>query len=61
MSYPLALRMAENKKLGGIKQEFQELKNSFQIMINDLRLDMEMKFEKINKRLQELNDHLKTN
>ena len=53
--------MAENKRLGGIKQEFQELKNSFQIMINDLRLDMEMKFEKINKRLQELNDHLKTN
>ena len=53
--------MAENKRLGGIKQEFQELKNSFQIMINDLLLDMEMKFEKINKRLQELNDHLKTN
>ena len=30
-------------------------------MINDLRLDMERKFENTNKRLQELNDHLKTN
>ena len=52
--------MAENTRLGGIKQEFQEFKNSFQVMINDLRLDMERKFENTNKRLQELNDHLKT-
>ena len=47
-------------RLGGIKQEFQEFKNSFQVMISDLRLGME-KFENSNKRLQELNDHLKTN
>ena len=53
--------MAENTRLGGIKQEFQEFKNSFQVMINDLRLDMERKFENTNKRLEELNDHLKTN
>ena len=53
--------MAENTRLGGIKQEFQEFKNCFQIMIYDLRLDMERKFENTNKRLQELNDHLKTN
>ena len=53
--------MAENTKLGGIKQEFQEFKNSFQVMISDLRLDMERKFENTNKRLEELNDHLKTN
>ena len=52
--------MAENTKLGGIKQEFQEFKNSFQVMISDLRFGME-KFENSNKRLQELNDHLKTN
>ena len=51
--------MADNTKLDGIKQEFQEFKNSFQAMINDLRLDMERKFESTNKRLQELNDHLK--
>ena len=31
--------MAENTRLGGIKQEFQELKNSFQVMISDLRLE----------------------
>ena len=48
-------------RLGGIKQEFQEFKNSFQVMISDLKLDMERKFENTNKRLQELNDHLKTN
>ena len=30
-------------------------------MINDLRLDMERKLENTNKRLQELNDHLKSN
>ena len=53
--------MAENTRLGGIKQEFQEFKNSFQVMINDLRLDMERKFENTNKRLQELNNHLKSN
>ena len=53
--------MAENTRLGGIKQEFQEFKNSFQVMISDLRLDMERKFENTNKRLEELNDHLKTN
>ena len=53
--------MAENTRLGGIKQEFQEFKNSFQVMINDLRLEMERKFENTNKRLEELNDHLKTN
>ena len=53
--------MTENTRLGGIKQEFQELKNSFQVMISDLRLDMERKFENTNKRPQELNDHLKTN
>ena len=49
--YPLALKVAENTRLSGIKQEFQEFKNSFQVMINDLRLDMEMKFENTNKRL----------
>ena len=48
-------------RLGGIKQEFQEFKSSFQVMISDLKLDMERKFENTNKRLQELNDHLKTN
>ena len=53
--------MAENTKLGRIKQEFQEFKNGFQVMISDLRLDMERKFENTNKRLEELNDHLKTN
>ena len=53
--------MTENTWLGGIKQEFQEFKNSFQVMINDLRLDMDMKFKNTNKRLQESNDHLKTN
>ena len=30
-------------------------------MISDFRLDMERKFENTNNRLQELNDHLKTN
>ena len=30
-------------------------------MINDLRLDIERKFESTNWRLQELNDHLKIN
>ena len=53
--------MAENTRLGRIKQEFQEFKNGFQVMISDLRLDMERKFENTNKRLEELNDHLKTN
>ena len=53
--------MDENTKLGGSKQEFQEFKNSFQVMISDLRLDMKKKFENSNKRLQELNDHLKKN
>ena len=53
--------MAENTRLGQIKQEFQEFKNSFQVMISDLRLDIERKFENTNKILQELNDHLKTN
>ena len=53
--------MVENTRLGRIEQEFQEFKNSFQVMICDLRLDMERKFENTNKRLQELNDHLKTN
>ena len=53
--------MAENTRLGGIKQDFKKFKNSFQVMINDLRLDMERKFENTNKRLQEWNDHLKTN
>ena len=53
--------MVENTRLGPIKQEFQEFKNSFQAMINDLRLDMARKFENTNKRLQKLNDHLKTN
>ena len=53
--------MAENKRLGGIKLEIQEFKNSFQVMISDLRLDMERKFENTNNRLEELNDHLKTN
>ena len=53
--------MAENTRLGGIKLEIQEFKNSFQVMISDLGLDIERKFEKTNKRLQELNGHLKTN
>ena len=53
--------MPENTRLGGIKQEFQEFENSFQIMISDLRLGIEKKFENTNKRLQELNGHLKTN
>ena len=54
--------MAENTSLGRIKQEFQEFENSFQVMIRlDVRLDMERKFENTKKRLQELNDHLKTN
>ena len=44
-----------------MQQEFHEIKNSFQVMISDLRLDMERKFENTNNRLQELNDHLKTN
>ena len=61
MLYPLALKTAENKRLGGIKLEIQEFKNSFQVMISDLGLDIERKFEKTNKRLQELNGHLKTN
>ena len=52
--------MADNTRLGRIKQEFQEFKSSFQVMLNDLKLDMERKFENTNKRLQELNDHLKT-
>ena len=52
--------MAENTRLGGIKLEIQEFKNSFQVMISDLGLDIERKFEKTNKRLQELNGHLKT-
>ena len=30
-------------------------------MVNDLRLDIERKFENTNKRLQELNNHLKSN
>ena len=47
--------MAENTRLGGIEQHLQEFKNSFQVMINDLRFDMERKFENTNKRLQELN------
>ena len=47
--------------LGGIKQKFQEFKSSFQALINDLRLDMERKFENTNRRLQELPDHRKTN
>ena len=38
--------MVENTRLGQIKQEFQEFENSFQIMISDLRLGMERKFEK---------------
>ena len=59
MFYQLALKLAENTRLGGIKQEFQESKNRFQVFINDFRLDMERKFENNNKRLQELNDHLK--
>ena len=59
MFYQLALKLAENTGLGGIKQEFQESKNRFQVFINDFRLDMERKFENNNKRLQELNDHLK--
>ena len=46
--------------LGGIKQKFQEFKSSFQALINDLRLDMERKFENTNGRLQELHDHLRT-
>ena len=29
--------MAENTKFGEVKQEFQEFKNSLQVMINDLR------------------------
>ena len=53
--------MDENTRLGGIKKEFQEFENSFQVMINDLTLDMDGKFENTNKRLQELNDNLKTN
>ena len=53
--------MAESTRLVGIKQEFQEFKNSFQVMVNDLRLDIERKFENTNKRLQELNNHLKSN
>ena len=53
--------MVENTRLGQIKQEFQEFENSFQIMISDLRLGMERKFENTNKRLQELNDRLKPN
>ena len=53
--------MAKNTRLGGIKQEFQEFKKSFQVMISDWRLDRERKFENTYKRLQELNDHLKTN
>ena len=56
----IALKMAENTRLGGIKLEIQEFKNSFQVMISDLRLDIERKFEKTNKRLQKLNGHLKT-
>ena len=44
-----------------MQQEFQEIKYSFQVMISDFRLDMERKFENTNNRLQELNDHLKTN
>ena len=59
MFYQLALKLAENTGLSGIKQEFQESKNRFQVFINDIRLDMERKFENNNKRLQELNDHLK--
>ena len=47
--------MAENTRLGGTEQHLQEFKNSFQVMINDLRFDMERKFENTNKRLQELN------
>ena len=31
--------MAENTRLGEIKQEFQKLKNSFQVMISDLSLE----------------------
>ena len=44
-----------------MQQEFQEIKYSFQVIISDFRLDMERKFENTNNRLQELNDHLKTN
>ena len=53
--------MAENRRLGRIKQKFQEFKNSFQVIINDLRLNTDMMFENTNKRLQELNDCLKIN
>ena len=53
--------MAENTRLDGIKLENQEFKNSFQVMISDLRLDIERKFEKTNKRLWELSCHLKIN
>ena len=45
--------------LSGIKQELNSF--HFQVMISDLKLDMERKFENTNKTLQELNDHLKTN
>ena len=41
--------MAKKTRLGKIKQEFQEFKNGFQVMINDLRLDMEREFENTNK------------
>ena len=47
--------MADNTRLGGTEQHLQEFENSFQVMINDLRFDMERKFENTNKRLQELN------
>ena len=30
--------MAENTRLGRVKQEFQEFKNSFQVMIDDLKV-----------------------
>ena len=44
--------MAENTKLGKIKEELQEFARSFQVKINDLRAEVERKFENANKALK---------
>ena len=53
--------MAENTKLGKIKEEFREFARSFQVKINDLRAEVERKFENANKALKKWNIYLKTN
>ena len=48
-------------RLGGLKQDLQEFKSEFNSFLTDFKKEICSKFENVNERLNQLEEHFKNN